>query len=199
MDHVNAQDSSYPDEYVHSNLSQYVRETHFCLRRMLFLLIHESKIPSTSVPVLCAKPLRCLCLSSTPTPSPNRHPALWFRQWISPLCPHEATVWEFDKIKIEKNCKDLFWKTFFMLRAIRRKAEEIFEKCTIMQFWHCGFCLPYEKKTPRPSTNAQSLSLLGASDLELEKSTICVCTAACFRPNIFHVFAWSFTKRTKIA
>ena len=105
---------------------------------------------------------------------------------------------EFDKIKIEKNCKDLFWKTFLMLRAIRRKAEEIFEKCTIMQFWHCGFCLPYENKTPRPSTNAQSLSLLGASDLELEKSTICVCTAACFRPNIFHVFAWSFTKRTKI-
>ena len=58
-----------------------------------------------------------------------------------------------------------------------------------MQFWHSGFFLPYENETPRPSTNAQSLSLLGASDLELEKSTICGRTAACFRPNILHVFA----------
>ena len=122
MDHVNAQDSSYPDEYVHSNLSQYVRETHFCLSRMLFLLIHESKIPSTSVPVLCAKPLRCLCLSSTPTPSPNRRPALLFRQWISPLCPHEATVWEIWQDQDWKKLQGLILKNILHVKSYQTQG-----------------------------------------------------------------------------
>lgn len=97
-----------------------------------------------------------------------------------------------------KKLQGLILKNILHVKSYQTQGRRDLWKCTIMQFWHCGFCLPYENKTPRPSTNAQSLSLLGASDLELEKSTICVCTAACFRPNIFHVFAWSFTKRTKI-
>lgn len=156
MEHVNAQDYSY-HEYVHSNLSQYVWETHFCLLGTLFLLIHDSKVPSCSIHKRPGP--RCqisaLPLSFIHTYTESEPPS---SAMISAPNFTFVSSWSYQSengTRSRKNARTYFENHFFMLRAIRLKAEEIFENA-ILAFWVFSSVRKWNTKTKHERSVSKS-------------------------------------------